>query len=208
MTEEFQLIAGHLALDFVNTLDYRYAPDRRIDLLPTYERFLVFCRQSAVMTTFQLRVLHEHTNTSVAQRTLNRVIECREALYFLILAAVTGQRPKGSYLRTLNSFLADARVPDRIEWRKSRFVRNYSGLVESGAGPLWLILDAAAALLTSPELRQVRECNEKTCRWLFLDRSRNHSRRWCDMQLCGNRSKAQRFYARTRDRVLGTKLGG
>jgi predicted RNA-binding Zn ribbon-like protein len=201
MTEEFQLVAGHLALDFVNTLDYRYAPDRRIDLLPTYERFLAFCRQATVITTFQSRVLHEHTSTSGAQRTLNRVVECREVLYFVILAAVTGQRPKDSYLRTLNSFLADARVPDRIEWRKSRFVRNYSGLVESAAGPLWLILDAAAALLTSPELQQVRECNEKTCRWLFLDRSRNHSRRWCDMQLCGNRSKAQRFYARTRDRV-------
>jgi hypothetical protein len=101
-------------------------------------------------------------------------------------------------LRTLNSFLGDARVPDRINWHKSVFLRNYSGLVKAPAGPLWLILDASAALLTSPDIHHVRECDEKTCRWLFLDRSRNHSRRWCDMQLCGNRSKAQRFYARTR----------
>ena len=40
---------------------------------------------------------------------------------------------------------------------------------------------------------------KKTCRWLFLDRSKNHSRRWCDMRICGNRSKTRRFYARQRD---------
>lgn len=201
MAEKFQLVAGHLALDFVNTLDYRYDPGRRIDLLPTYDRFLAFCRQSGVIKTSHLRMLLASSSNSEAQRTLNQVNEFREALYFLILAAVRGRRPIDSYLRTLNNLLADARVPHRIGRQNSGFVRNYDGVVESPAGPLWLVLEASTALLTSPDLNHVRECNEKTCRWLFLDRSRNHSRRWCDMQLCGNRSKAQRFYARTRGRV-------
>ena len=201
MAEKFQLVAGHLALDFVNTLDYRYDPGRRIDLLLTYDRFLAFCRQSGVIKTSHPRMLLASSSNSEAQRTLNQVIEFREALYFLILAAVRGRRPIDSYLRTLNNLLADARVPHRIGRQKSGFVRNYDGVVESPAGPLWLVLEASTALLTSPDLHHVRECNEKTCRWLFLDRSRNHSRRWCDMQLCGNRSKAQRFYARTRGRV-------
>jgi predicted RNA-binding Zn ribbon-like protein len=196
MAAEFQLVAGHLALDFANTLDYRYDPDRRVDLLPTYERFLAFCRQSGVITTSQLRTLLATANKSDARRTLGQVIDFREALYVLILSAVSRRRPNDSHLRSVNSFLADARVPDRINWQKGSFVRNYDGLVGACAGPLWLVLDASAALLTSPELRHVRECSEKTCRWLFLDRSRNHSRRWCDMQLCGNRSKARRFYAR------------
>jgi hypothetical protein len=42
MADDFQLVAGHLALDFANTLDYRYDPDRLIDLLPNYERYLPF----------------------------------------------------------------------------------------------------------------------------------------------------------------------
>src|SRR5208337_97022 len=109
MAEEFQLVAGHLALDFANTLDYRYDPNRLIDLLPTYERFLEFCRQSGVITTSQLRTLLATANELDAQRTLNQVIEFREALYFLILSAVNARRPDDSYLRTLNSFLADAR---------------------------------------------------------------------------------------------------
>lgn len=198
MAEEFQLVAGHVALDFANTLDYRHDPVRRIDLLPSYERFLAFCRQSQLITASQLRMLLASASESDARRTLNQVIEFREALYFLIHSAVSRRRPGDSYLRTLNGFLANARVPDRIGWQKNGFVRSYGGLVEAPAGPLWLVLDASAVLLTSPELHHVRECDEKTCRWLFLDRSRNHSRRWCDMQLCGNRSKAQRFYARTR----------
>jgi predicted RNA-binding Zn ribbon-like protein len=198
MAEEFQLIAGHMALDFANTLDYRYDPDRRIDLLPTYERFLAFCRQSGVITTSHLRMLLATANKPDAQRTLAHVIDFREVLYALILSVLSGRRPNDSHLQVLNRFLADARVPDRINWRKGGFVRSYDGLVGASAGPLWLILDASAALLTSPDLLHVRECSEETCRWLFLDRSRNHSRRWCDMQLCGNRSKARRFYARMR----------
>jgi predicted RNA-binding Zn ribbon-like protein len=198
MAEDFQLVSGHLALDFANTLDYRYDPDRLIDLIPTYQRFLAFCRQSGVITTAQMRTLLAGTSKADAHRTHQQVIEFREALYFLILSVVSGRRPDERYLRTFNSFLADARVPDRIEWQKNNLVRSYRGLAESPAGPLWLLLDAAATLLTSPDRHRIHECNEETCRWLFLDRSKNHSRRWCDMRLCGNRSKAQRFYARTR----------
>src|SRR5207249_439631 len=53
-----------------------------------------------------------------------------------------------------------------------------------------------ADLLASDHLKFVRACESKTCQWLFLDMSRNHRRRWCKMNLCGNRAKARRFYAR------------
>ena len=42
----------------------------------------------------------------------------------------------------------------------------------------------------------VRECGASDCAWLFLDTSKNHHRRWCDMTRCGNRAKVRRFYAR------------
>ena len=54
----------------------------------------------------------------------------------------------------------------------------------------------AARLLTSPERERVRECGDALCGWLFVDSSRNLSRRWCNMQGCGNRNKARRFYRR------------
>jgi len=45
----------------------------------------------------------------------------------------------------------------------------------------------------------VRACASKTCQWFFLDTSKNHRRRWCDMTKCGNRAKFQRFYSRKKE---------
>ena len=201
MADEFQLVAGHLALDFANTLDYRYDPDRLIDLLPSYERFLAFCRQSGVITAAQMRKLLGGLSEFESQRVLKEVIEFREALYFLTLSAVQGRRPDESHLRVLNRILSEARALDEVVWHKRRFVRSFRDVTERPDGPLRQVVHAAVVLITSSDIDNVRECSEKTCRWLFLDRSRNHSRRWCDMQLCGNRSKAKRFYARTRSNV-------
>jgi predicted RNA-binding Zn ribbon-like protein len=201
MAGEFQLVAGHLALDFANTLDYRYDPDRLIDLLPSYEHFLAFCRQSGVITAAQMRKLLGGLSEFDSQRVLKEVIEFREALYFLILSAVHGRRPDESHLRALNRILSDARAVDEVVWHKSGFVRSFRDVTERPDGPLRQVVHAAVVLITSSDIYNVRECSEETCRWFFLDRSRNHSRRWCDMQLCGNRSKAKRFYARTRNDV-------
>ena len=201
MTDEFQLVAGHLALDFANTLDYRYDPDRLIDLLPSYERFLAFCRQSGVITAAQMRKLLGGLSEFDSQRVLKEVIEFREVLYFLIPSAVHGRRPDESHLRALNRILSGAPALDEVVWHKRGFVRSVRDVTERPDGPLRQIVNAAVVLITSSDIYNVRECSEKTCRWLFLDRSRNRSRRWCDMQLCGNRSKAKRFYARTRNGV-------
>jgi predicted RNA-binding Zn ribbon-like protein len=136
-----------------------------------------------------------------SQRVLKEVIELREALYSLILSTVRGRSPDESDLRALNRFLAEARAVDEVVWHKRKFVRSLRDVTERPDAPLRLVVDAALVLITSSDIYNVRECSENTCRWFFLDRSRNHSRRWCDMQLCGNRSKAKRFYARTRNDV-------
>jgi predicted RNA-binding Zn ribbon-like protein len=62
--------------------------------------------------------------------------------------------------------------------------------------PLWVIAQSAAELLQSSAISHVHACASETCRWLFLDTSKNHSRRWCDMAICGNRVKVRRFQAR------------
>jgi predicted RNA-binding Zn ribbon-like protein len=199
MADEFQLVAGHLALDFANTLDYRYDPDRQIDLLPSYERFLAFCRQSGIVSATQMRKLLDGSSEFDSRRVLEEVVELREAVYSLILSGVRGRSPAEPDLCALNRFLSEKRTVDEVEWQKRRFVRRVRDVTARPDGPLRLVIDAAVALMTSPDIHSVRECSEDTCRWFFLDRSRNHSRRWCDMQLCGNRSKAKRFYARTRN---------
>jgi predicted RNA-binding Zn ribbon-like protein len=196
----FQLVAGHLALDFANTLDFRYDPERLIDLLSSYGRLLAFFRQSGIITAQQARRLIANTSESAARRTLRRAIELRETVYFLFLSVLSGRRVQNVHLRALNRFLEHERVPETIAWQKRSLVRTYYDLAGTAGGPLWAVIDAAANLLTSPDCIRLRECSEKTCRWLFLDQSKNHSRHWCDMKVCGNRAKARRFYARLRGR--------
>jgi len=193
MPGQFQLVAGHVALDFANTLDNRYNPERSIELLSTYECFLAFASQSGVITGQQERKLLSETSARDARHVLDRVIELRESLHSLFRSVATGRPPDRSCLQTFNRFLADTRVQDVIVWRKPDFVGLCRDLAEVPDGPLWPVAEAAADLLKSPDRRHVRECGEETCRWLFLDRSKNHSRRWCDMKICGNRSKVQRF---------------
>ncbi|MCK4470533.1 MAG: CGNR zinc finger domain-containing protein, partial [Anaerolineae bacterium] len=67
---------------------------------------------------------------------------------------------------------------------------------------LWPIVRSAAELLTSGDLRKVRQCAREGCDWLFVDASKNHSRRWCSMNMCGSRVKARRYYQR-KTRVKG-----
>ena len=63
---------------------------------------------------------------------------------------------------------------------------------------LWPVAWSAAELLAQGPLERIRECpGQDTCGWLFLDLSKNASRRWCDMRVCGNRAKARRHYERT-----------
>jgi predicted RNA-binding Zn ribbon-like protein len=61
---------------------------------------------------------------------------------------------------------------------------------------LWPLATSALSLLLSEEVGRIKECAADDCHWLFLDSSRNQSRRWCDMKACGNRAKARHYYHR------------
>ena len=62
---------------------------------------------------------------------------------------------------------------------------------------LWPVVWSAVRLLSSPELASVRKCAAPGCGWLFVDGTKNGSRRWCSMSVCGNRDKVRRYRRRT-----------
>jgi predicted RNA-binding Zn ribbon-like protein len=196
MPDPFHLVAGHIALDFANTLDNRYDPERRIELIPSYDRFVAFAQQSGILTTGQAKRLAESHGDRIV---LARAIELREALHFLFLSIATGDQPDRAALETLNRFLSQTSGPRTIEWKRNDFRWHPPDFAATPAAPLAAIVEAAAALLTSEDRNLIRECSAPTCRWLFLDRSKNHTRRWCDMKICGNRAKARSFQARRID---------
>lgn len=198
MPAEFQLVAGNLALDFANTLDYRFGLKARVELLPGFERLVAFARQAGTISGHQANRLLSQTSAAEGRRVHRRAIELREALDPLFRSVATGHPPRQTDLDTLNRFVGDAYAPDVIVRKQRAFTREARDLSLTPDGPLLPVIEAAVGLLTSSDLTYVRECEVRKCRWLFLDRSKNHSRRWCDMKICGNRTKARRFQARLR----------
>ena len=198
----FDLIGGHLALDFVNTVDWRGDPVRRRDLLVTFEDLLGWAKAAKVLTADTLRAMSvaAQRDRARAVRSLRRARRLREVLARVLGAAGRDAPPAARDVGRLNVFLGAALKRRRLAIRRTAFVWNWAN--EEGDtfdSLLWPIVLAAAELLASDHRTQIHECGGEGCGWLFLDTSRNQRRRWCTMQGCGNRAKARRFYERMRE---------
>jgi predicted RNA-binding Zn ribbon-like protein len=200
----FNLCAGHPALDLVNSLDNRFqAPGGPTELLTDYAALLRFARATGLLDPAQARRLADGVSPAAAARGLHAARELREALAGALSAQAAGRTPAAAALATLERHFHAAGRHRELRWagaagtRRGAAVRwDRSRFGMCAELPVWLLSQAAAQLLLSAELSQVRACAADNCRWLFLDTSRSHTRRWCQMQVCGNRTKARRFQAR------------
>lgn len=194
----FELVGGHPALDLVNTLDWRFRDGDPEELLASYEDLLRFAGQAQILTTKQIRqILRAETNRAAATA-LVATRELREAAAQVFYAVVDDRTPAGSQIRVIERGFHEARQHQRIAWSRSRMVWEWPASECGPDLPFWMLAVSTARLLLSDQMRLVRACEKPDCRWLFLDTSKNHSRRWCDMKICGNRIKAQRFKAQHR----------
>jgi predicted RNA-binding Zn ribbon-like protein len=195
----FELTGGALCLDFANTLDNRRREHPR-ELLAGFPQFVAWSRQAGALTSDQAaRLLRRAARRPAAARTiLQRAIALREAIYRIFSACSKNSAAPPADLALLNAAAANAFRNLRIGRTRRGFVWEWEDDPAALDRMLWPVLRSAADLLISPELQRVRECAAGTCGWLFLDHSKNGSRRWCDMKICGNRAKVKRFYKRQR----------
>jgi predicted RNA-binding Zn ribbon-like protein len=203
-TPKFELIAGNIALDFINTLDDRPTAQPK-ELLTTYDDLAIFGHDTGILTPKQLDYFLEDVprkpQLEDAQEAMRRAINLREALYAIFSAVVNKQTAPQEAMNTLNSNLHEAALHSRLVQSemanpKESFEWHFDDMTSSYEAMLRPIARAAADLLASPEVTLVRTCSSPTCQWFFLDTSKNHHRRWCDMKVCGNRAKVRRFYAK------------
>ena len=194
----FDLTGGRLCLDFANTLEDRPASEPR-ELLRTYPDLVAWSRQTELLRENEARRLLSaaRQRPDEAAAVLERAIALREAIYRIFSAVAAGQSPADADLVTLSEAVAQA-------WSQAKIVQSSDGFGWDWAHKerldrvLWPVARSAAELLTSQELPSLRLCPAHDCEWLFIDNSRNQSRRWCNMQVCGNRAKARRFHQRRR----------
>jgi predicted RNA-binding Zn ribbon-like protein len=193
------LLGGRPCLDFVNTMDWR-GTDRPVEFLHTCQDLIVWSRYVGTISDQQANrlLLKAQAEVSRAAAVLQDAIALREAIY-RIFASVAAERPAAEQdLRIFNRHLAAATQSSRIIQQQREFILTAAGDQEKLESILDPLVRSAADLLVSAELKRVKKCGDPACGWLFLDISRNHSRRWCDMRDCGNRAKASRFYNKNR----------
>jgi predicted RNA-binding Zn ribbon-like protein len=199
MPPSFELIAGRLCLDFVNTVSERPVGPRTRDDLPDYAALLQWCGQAGILTSRGAQELARlaERQPARAERVLRDTIGLRERLYRLFRAILDGRAPNADDLDRFNSSLSDVLARRRIQYREGRFVQEWpEGHADLGS-VLWPVLLSAQELLCADDHGRLGACTPPDgCGWLYYDTSKNRSRRWCSMQTCGNNAKARRHYAR------------
>jgi predicted RNA-binding Zn ribbon-like protein len=197
---EIELAGGALALDFANTVGGTH-------VRPTHEHL------RAYGDIAKFAVLAGGLQPSVAKRLVQRAerdprraaavyqlgIALREAIWGVFSALASGEAPRDADLALIGDAAAAGAARSQLVYDRDGVGWSLPPDGDDLERPLWEIARSAADLLTSGERDRVKECASETCEWVFLDRSRNHSRRWCDMSDCGNRAKARRFQAKKRE---------
>ena len=196
---QFDLSGGALCLDFANTVSWRRAPKQLNDHLRSYDDLVAFAEQSSVLSSRQAGALRSRARSraTAVEHTLQTAIAYRESLYHTFAAVAAAKTPASNEIQKINDFAVEALGHRRLVRADGRYRWEWQWNEDPVGSILWPVAQSAADLLIAPELAEVRICEAPDCAWLFLDHSRNRSRRWCDMKVCGNRQKARRHYRRT-----------
>jgi predicted RNA-binding Zn ribbon-like protein len=192
-------------LAFINTLSGRPRPEP-VEALTSYDALVAWAQEQHLISAAAADRLaaesrrHPHQAAAV----LERAKDFREALNGLAGAIDAGRQPNADVLKTIGECLAAA-------YANGRLVPHDGALqwVASAEDDLdrvvWEIARAAGRLVISPRLARVRACAASDCAWWFMDDTKNRSRKWCDMTLCGNRAKLRRFRSKGSKSAKGSK---
>ena len=197
------LVGNALCLDFTNTAGGR-GTERYIEHLKDWRNLLAWAEHARVIDAEHRRAF-EPRSRGAGEELLRSALELREALYSVFRAAIAAAETPALALGVLNRVLSEAMAAAEVHPRDHGFAWDWPMDDPRPLQILWPIARSAAELLTIPDLRRVKFCPAWDCGWLFLDRTRNFRRRWCEMEACGSRDKMRRYHQR--QRAAATDLG-
>ena len=194
------LIADDLALNFANTESGRGFPSHQNHFREA-GNVVEWLRHAKALPVKEVAFLRTRLaeRSDLATDLLAQAVALREAIHDIGAALGRHAKPPEAALASLSALharcVAKAELAPGIascRWQWS--VR--ASPVEAALGPIAL---AAVRLFTEGDFHRIRECGGHACGWLFYDRSKNNRRRWCEMEVCGNRAKQRRLAARRRE---------
>ncbi|HEU5170474.1 MAG TPA: ABATE domain-containing protein [Gemmatimonadales bacterium] len=195
-------VGGDPSLDLVNTVDWT-AEGRRNERLTDYARLLVWAEGAGVASRGTVRRLDRlaRRRPRAAAAALAEAHRVRDTLRRVFARVADGERPTRE-LAELNTALAAALAHlELMPGGRGRPAFAWRGTATDLRAPLWPVVWAAARLLASDEAARLRVCGGADCGWMYVDRSRNRLRRWCEMETCGTRAKSRRRRERRRSKL-------
>ena len=192
------LIGGRPSLDFVNTEGGQRStsPDRVQDYgdLARWGAYAGVIEEEEAARLLGLAA----ADPQEARRVHARAIEFREALFRILDDIGHGEATTAGDRAVLDREVAEALAHQRLVPHDGHF--DWEIVADHGRMDriVWILAADAAALLASEQLERVKKCCGDHCEWVFVDESRNRSRRWCEMSDCGNRAKQRRYQRRHR----------
>lgn len=197
----FKFVGGRPSLDLLNTADWPSTGPAR-DRLASYERLLEWAVEAGVLGAAAAGRLRKRAaaDPSGAGRALEKCRELRRALHRAVVAIVADRGVAGAADR-INPFLREALAHLALEPSQPGRGGLRAGWPELDAsldGPTWPVVWDAVQLFLSEESSRLRVCGGQDCGWVYVDRSRNGLRRWCEMETCGTTAKNRRRGRRPR----------
>jgi predicted RNA-binding Zn ribbon-like protein len=193
------LVGGALAFDLTNTSSGRGGP-RWLEHLQTAQNVIDWARHAKILTDRDAKRLHQlvSTNRRLAGKLLDGMRELRELIHSVGVDIAATSRARTRHMDDLVRIHAGCLSRAHLMPAASTFVWVWDPIrspIEAILGPVVL---SALSVLTGSDLSRIKRCPGDHCGWLFFDATKNKRRRWCEMEVCGNRAKQKRRRLRVR----------
>lgn len=191
--DHMSVCGGVLCLDLVNTMS-EWLPQQGIEYLVTYEDYIKWTKRLQILSGPDFREFSSTVSVqaSLQQKSLGYFRSVRQTLYNTF-STIAGKQKTGNYLAPLIPYFREAHQHLEYQTDRKGKIQLAFDHAQPTLVPIWHALRSAENLLLSHEQwPRIRTC--PACGWLFLDTSKGGKRKWCEMQLCGSRDKATRYY--------------
>jgi predicted RNA-binding Zn ribbon-like protein len=191
MRRRFEILAGEMCLDLANTIGGLRGGNGD-EFLQTYADLVEWGEAAGLVAPAAGRRLRREgeRRAVAAAAVLARARALREIIFRIFDAMAMERLPSPVDIDALNAELARALPHARLTRTAAGFGWTWADPESSLEALLWPVVGSAGRLVAAQN-GIVRACRSESCSWLFVDRSKNHSRRWCAMRTCGNRAKSR-----------------
>jgi predicted RNA-binding Zn ribbon-like protein len=199
MQENNELVGGRLCLDYTNTVA-KHDGTSPYDRIATIGQAIAWLARSGALSAGRARTLARRAaaHPGEARAALKQARSLRESLFRIFSALTSGAKPPRWDVARLGAIVRAASARAHLVPKNGGFTWNLPEASRLEDAIVWPIARSAAELLVSGDVDRIAECGGRECAWLFLDTTKNHSRKFCSSQGCGNRTRVRRHYARTR----------